>query len=107
MIDRSIIMAMLQALPDDKILQALQVVSAAPDASGELSSLSADPTGQSADNKIQPWNAKEITYGGGKDRPALIDRMWAKPETNAMQPVPAQTMAADDGQSQYMQTGGM
>ncbi len=106
MIDRNSALAMLQALPDDKILRALMVASGQDmSAQSGLAGMSADPTGQTSDNKIVPWSAKEMTYGGGKDRPPLIDRMWAKPEMNATVPVPAGVLDSDNGQ--YLQTGGM
>ncbi len=105
MIDRNSALAMLQALPDDKILKALQVASGQTDATGGLAGMSADPTGQTADNKIVPWSSKEMTYNGGKDRPPFIDRMWAKPEMNATEPVAAGVLDSDNGQ--YLQTGGM
>jgi hypothetical protein len=106
MIDRNTAIAMLQALPDDKILRALQVASGQtmPDQGG-MAGMAADPTAMGSDNKIQPWSAKEMTYGGGKDRPPLIDRMWAKPEMNAVEPTPAGVLDSDNGQ--YLQTGGM
>lgn len=106
MIDRNSALAMLQALPDDKILKALMVASGQDmSAQGGLAGMSADPTAQGSDNKIQPWSQTEMTYGGGKDRPPLIDRMWAKPEMNATPPVPAGVLDSDNGQ--YLQTGGM
>lgn len=105
MIDRNTAIAMLQALPDDKILRALQVASGQTGPTGGLEGMSADPTAQGSDNKIMPWSAREMTYGGGKDRPPLIDRMWAKPEMNAT--VPVEGGALDDGgENPYLQTGG-
>lgn len=107
MIQRNVALAILQALPDDKILKALQVAGVQPMAQGGLDGMAAPGMGSmgSADNKIVPWSSKEMTYAGGKDRPPLIDRMWAKPEMNAQQPVPAGVLDSDNGQ--YLQTGGM
>lgn len=111
MIERKIAMAILGALPDDKILKALQVAGVAPAAlGGGMDALSMGQPGGamgSDANKITPWSQKEMTYAGGKDRPALIDRMWAKPGMmNAQQPVQGGALE-DDGSDIYLQTGGM
>ncbi len=106
MIDRNSALAMLQALPDDKILKALQVASGQEmPGQGGLAGFASDPTAQGSDNRIKPWSSTEMTYSGGKDRPPLIDRMWAKPEMNATEPVAAGVLDSDNGQ--YLQTGGM
>ncbi len=108
MIERNIAMAVLGALPDDKLLKALQVAGVAPMAGMDGLSMAGGAMGApmgDEGNKITPWSQKEMTYGGGKDRPPLIDRMWAKPEMNATEPVPAGVLDSDNGQ--YLQTGGM
>ncbi len=105
-------LAILASLPDDKILKALQVVSgSAPVAQTGLDGLSMGQSSTTADtsmgspgNKIEPWSAKANSYGGGGDRPSLIDRMKAQPETNAQVPVQG---GAVEGSDVYLQTGGM
>ncbi len=104
MIPRNIAMAILGALPDDKILKALQVAGVAPAAQNGLDGLAMGDPGANTDNKITPWSQKEMTYGGAKDRPPLIDRMWAKPPVNAQVPVQG---GAVEGSDIYLQTGGM
>lgn len=107
MIERKIAMAILGALPDDKILKALQVAGVAPAAmGGGMAGLAMAPMGGDS-NKITPWSQREVTYAGGADRPSLIDRMWAKPGLmNAQAPVEGGTLE-DDGSDIYLQTGGM
>ncbi len=111
MIERNVAMAILGALPDDKLLKALQVAGVAPVAADQgMDALAVgqgmDPTAAGPGNKIQPWNERQVSYGGGKDRPALIDRMWASQPTdmNAQQPVQG---GAVTGSDIYLQTGGM
>lgn len=107
MIDRNVAMAILGALPDDKILQALRIAGVAPvDASQGMAGLAMDGSGQmgSADNKITPWSEKQVGPSGQQDRPSLVDKMWAKPMTNAQTPVQGGGM---EGTDPYLQTGGM
>ncbi len=106
MIDKNSAMAILQALPQDKVLQALQMVGAGMQPGGAgLDGLAMSPGAGSAMNKITPWSGKDVPYGGGKDRPALIDKMWAKPAMNAQVPVQGGALMADE--DPYLQTGGM
>lgn len=111
MIERNVAMAILGALPDDKILKALQVAGVAPAAMGggmDGLAMGGEPGAMGNEgNKITPWSEREVTYAGGADRPSLIDRMWAKPGLmNAQQPVQGGSLE-DDGSGAYLQTGGM
>ncbi len=104
MIDPKIAMAILGALPQDKLLKALEVAGIAPAASMGVGMNSPAMSMGSEQNKIEPWSSRQVAYDGGKDRPSLIDRMWAKPQMNAMQPVAGGNLVAHE--DPYLQTGG-
>ncbi len=104
--DRNMIMAIMGALPDDKLMKALSVAGlkmAAP--GGDLAGLAVDDP----NNRIESWNERSIAYDGGGDRPALADKQWAKP--SELQPQAPVQMGGqmDDGIGEtnvFLQTGG-
>ena len=100
MIDRKSMMGLLGALPDEMLMKALAVAGAAAPASGQtgFEGLSVD------DNKIEPWNEKVVPYGGGKDRPALVDKMWSKEEVSP-HVMPTMESPMDGEDDPYLQTG--
>ncbi len=109
--DKSILQTMLGALPDDKLMAALQFVM------GQQGSSMDDNTGSvlggmSVDNHIQPWSQVKITFGGeDKNRPSLVDKQWIAPKaaTMAKAPMGVQMMTPNDGAGEtnpFLQTGG-
>lgn len=106
--DKSILQAMLGALPDDKLMAALQFVM------GQKPG--ADPTGDvlggmAVDNHIQPWSQVKIKFGGeDRSRPPLVDKKWiaTKEATEATAPVGGQMMGASGAgdTNPFLQTGG-
>ncbi len=101
MIDRKVLLAIMGALPDEMLMKALSVTglsAAGQDENGGLLD------GLAADNKIDPWSAKEVTYGGGKDRPSIIDKMWAKPGLKNAQE-PGDGGGLDQEANEFLQSG--
>lgn len=107
MIDRKSLLGILGMLPDDVLMKALSVAgSQSPEASGltGFEGLSVDD----GSNSIVPWQDKTIKYDGGRDRPAMVDKMWAKSAadeaTQGPGPVPGRNLETDS--DIYLQTGG-
>lgn len=102
--NRDIAMKILGVLPDEMLMKALSVVtqSGGDDANGADFMSALDTT--SGDNGITPWSQKTVNYAGGKDRPPMVDKEWAKPDMNAQMPLGADGMGADG--NEFLQSGG-
>lgn len=104
--DKSILQAMLGALPDDKLMAALQFVMGQ-GANGGMDNTANVLGGMSVDNHIQPWNDRKIDFGGeDHNRPSLVDKQWIAPK-NVEPPQGGAPMAAPGGQTNpFLQSGG-
>ncbi len=104
--DKSILQAMLGALPDDKLMAALQFVMGGQGGAG-MDSTGSVLGGMSVDNKIQPWNDRKIDFGGeDRNRPPLVDKQWIAPK-NQEPPQGGQVMDSGAGQTNpFLQSGG-
>ena len=107
--DKSILQAMLGALPDEKLMAALQYV-----IGGQGSSMD-DNTGSvlggmSVDNHIEPWSKVMVKFGGqDPNRPPLVDKKWIAPRdaTQAQAPMGGASMHSGAGQTNpFLQSGG-
>lgn len=97
--DRNVLLKIIGALPDDKLIQALSVIGLQPGDMGGFDPLQ----GMAADDGIQSWNDREVPYGGGQDRPTLSDKAWAAQPPNAQTPTPGGML---EGENPFLQTGG-
>lgn len=102
MIDRSIVQAIVGALPDEKIMQILKVAGLT---TGDQ--MDGGLAGMSVDNKIQPWSAKKVTGAGdASGKPALVDKAWmARPEEADMgAALPGVSMAGVEAANPFLST---
>ncbi len=105
MLNKQMALAILGALPEDKLMEALKV--AGLDVGGDNQTGAALQGLAAQDNKIEPWSQRTVAYGGGKDRPAMVDKGWAAPEMMADKPRLGMGPDDDVGESNiFLQTGG-
>jgi len=106
MINRKAMLGLLGSLPDAVLLQALQV---AGDQVGAMEGTGFEGLAMDdGSNRLESWQEKTIPYNGGADRPAMVDKMWAKSSadqaTQGAQPMPGGALETDS--DIYLQTGG-
>ncbi len=107
--EKSVLQAMLGALPDDKLMAALQYVMGQNSNGASMDNTGSVLGGMSVDNKIQPWNDRQITFGGeDPSRPPLVDKKWIAPK-NVEPPQGQGPMSVNSGAGQtnpFLQSGG-
>lgn len=106
----SILQQMLGALPDEKLMEALNFVTGQQGGSGDDNTGSV-LGGMSMDNHIMPWSQVKVTFGGeDKNRPPLVDKQWMAPKeaTMARAPVGQPMRPMPEGDTNpFLQTGGV
>ncbi len=108
MMDKSVLQAMLGALPDDKLMAALQFVMGGQSGGSSMDNTGDVLGGMSVDNDIQPWNDRKINFGGQDfNRPPLVDKKWIAGAKDEGAPMGGQVMDSGAGQTNpFLQTGG-
>ncbi len=105
--DKSVLQAMLSALPDDKLMAALQFV-VGQGGGSSMDNSDSVLSGMSVDNSIQPWNDRQITFGGqDPNRPPLVDKKWLSQQQTTPPQGPQMVSPGMDGDTNpFLQSGG-
>lgn len=111
MMDRSLIVQILSALPQDKLMKALSVAAGDMASSSDMGPdvMGALDMGAPSNNHIQSWNDRSVPYSGGADRPTIADKKWAEGAGGVGQAMNPRMGQIDDGVDPtniFLQTGG-